>query len=835
MNNYTRHSNPQYRLLCIVICLFFLIPIRSQIVINELMQSNIDCVLDDQNEFPDSWVELYNAGANAVTLMAYRIGIKANFSKAYVLPTITIPSKGYRVIYCDKKASSLHTNFVLESTTASSLYLFDASGNSVDQVTLIPAMLAPNVAYGRVSDGLVNWKFLVTPTPNQTNNSSSVASAVLPDPVFSISGRTLTATISLSITKPTNAPVNSVVRYTLDSSEPTTSSPILESGSTIVVSNTTIVKAKLFAPDAASPLAVTHSYIFHKRRVSLPVISISTNRQYLYDSKLGIYVIGNYSSTTSNFQFDWRRPLTIEYFPASGTQAVLNQRGEMRVSGGASRQAAQKSLILYSNKRFGQKYFNYDFWADKPANMPIKSILLRNSGNDFLYSGFRDAVMQMICFKGGMDLDWQAYQPAILYLNGSYNGIINIRERSTEDYVYANYNQLEDIDMFENLWDCKAGDWGNLNAFKSFYANNGNSYAAFEQWMDVNEFMNVNLLNVYFENRDYPGNNNLMWRPRVAGGKWRWIVKDTDFGLGLYNFSAEYDFLNFMTRTDPYEQNWANSADATQLFRQLMSNDTFKNKFIDKLAVAMGDYLSGEAGGAMIDSVKNMLAFEYPYHREQYASYNTWVNWTEEVNNMKSFMYTRTAYLYDTHLRNFFNLGVSVPTTVNLSLKNSQSLVVYFNNNLLSKGKFNGKFYQGREIKLKASSKLSNRIVAGWLLTTTVDNQETTDTVPSDSLNYLIPVGCTSISIEAILGETTAINPLTQLNPNVQLMLFKGFLLGENLPLNSTLVISDVSGRILFHVSNLENTCRIPFDLKGVFIATLSTDQYHKSFKLIAN
>ena len=33
-------------------------PSHAQLIINELMQSNIDCVMDDINEFPDSWVEL---------------------------------------------------------------------------------------------------------------------------------------------------------------------------------------------------------------------------------------------------------------------------------------------------------------------------------------------------------------------------------------------------------------------------------------------------------------------------------------------------------------------------------------------------------------------------------------------------------------------------------------------------------------------------------------------------------------------------------------------------------------------------------------------------------
>ena len=75
---------------------------------------------------------------------------------------------------------------------------------------------------------------------------------------------------------------------------------------------------------------------------------------------------------------------------------------------------------------------------------------MRNSGNDFMWSHFRDAAIQLTCYRGGMDLDWQAYQPTIWYLNGAYMGITNLRERSNEDHTYSNYNKLEDIDMFEN-------------------------------------------------------------------------------------------------------------------------------------------------------------------------------------------------------------------------------------------------------------------------------------------------------------------------------------------------------------------------------------------------
>ena len=62
---------------------------KAQVIINELMQSNIDCVMDDINEFPDSWVELYNSGTTAVNLNTLSISDENDPNKAWSLPNKT--------------------------------------------------------------------------------------------------------------------------------------------------------------------------------------------------------------------------------------------------------------------------------------------------------------------------------------------------------------------------------------------------------------------------------------------------------------------------------------------------------------------------------------------------------------------------------------------------------------------------------------------------------------------------------------------------------------------------------------------------------------------------
>ena len=86
---------------------------RAQLVINEFMQSNIDCVMDDLNEFPDSWVELYNSGDSDINLESYKLGTKEDGSDAWQLPYKDVGAKKYILVYCDKESISLHTPFRL--------------------------------------------------------------------------------------------------------------------------------------------------------------------------------------------------------------------------------------------------------------------------------------------------------------------------------------------------------------------------------------------------------------------------------------------------------------------------------------------------------------------------------------------------------------------------------------------------------------------------------------------------------------------------------------------------------------------------------------------------
>ena len=724
----------------------------AHLIINEIMQSNIDCIMDDFNEFPDSWVELYNPGPDTENLADYSLGTKDKAKKAYRLPSGSIPAGKYMVIYCDKAAQGRHTDFRLESGKDGAVYLFK-NNEIVDHLEGLKKQPAPNIAYGRATDNSDKWGYQALPTPGAAN-CGTTCKEILGEPVFSVPGKVSSDVFDLELSLPEEAPEGTLIRYTLDGKEPTEASPIYSNP--IHMSVTRTVRARLFCDGYLSPRSTTHSYIRHPREVTLPVVSIVTNKDYFYDNKLGIYVKGNYNSQTPNYEYDWRRPINIEYFEASETESAINQLCETRVKGGATRGSALKSLAVYANKRFGEKRFNYEFFPDQtPGIDEFKSFEMRNCGNDFDYMYMRDAIIQQ---SMGMncDLDWQPSRPVIFYINGEYKGLLNIRPRSNEDHVYSYYDGLEDIDIIENWWELKEGSMDNFNTFKEFYEGKDHSFKEFDVLMDTGEFCNLMIMGTFFDNKDFPGNNIVMWRPIADGGRWRWISKDTDFGMGLYGERANYPTLNWITNQgyDNNKNDWANKWEHTRLFRRLLDTPEFKDMFIDRCAVYMGDFLTPEAIIARIDARYNEIKTEYKFHRDQINPW--WPVYSQEVDWGKEWTRQRHTFFYN-HLATFFGLKSPVSLTI---LNGYEGRTLTINDIPLKAENFNGKYFPQRRLTIRSDSETDGLYVNGWEVKVTASGQTTSNTYNNETLTITMPEA-SHVVISPLLGtEPNAVEQL---------------------------------------------------------------------------
>ncbi len=141
----------------------------------------------------------------------------------------------------------------------------------------------------------------------------------------------------------------------------------------------------------------------------------------------------------------------IEFFETNGSKEI-DQNVGIRISGGWSTKNICKSLVIYAREKYDEKdSINYDIFNGETKNKDnnevldkFKSLKLRNSWQDFNHTMFKDAFLQSLIDDIGVDT--QGYRPVIVFINGEYWGIHNVRECLDEYYLENNYDiDSEDV------------------------------------------------------------------------------------------------------------------------------------------------------------------------------------------------------------------------------------------------------------------------------------------------------------------------------------------------------------------------------------------------------
>ncbi len=707
-------------------------PLTAQttgLIINEVMQSNIDYLLVEK-DFPDSWVELYNSTDADVNLGGYRLGEHADGRGAYQFPggSGKVPARGHLVICCDKENRGLHTSFRIDSGQAS-LYLFNPSGQVTDSL-LLPKMPAPNIAFGRVTDGAAEWHYEVTPTAG-TANGGEGSSLLLPEPRFSVPGGLQTEPFALTLSLPQtdDLPADTRLYFTVDGTEPTRASRSIVGSQTFQVSQTTVIRAKLISAHALSPVSTVQSYIFHPRQTSLPVISIVTDQEYIFGNELGI-ASSIVQDGRPNYMQAWRRPVNVEFYDTrQGGIQRFNQLAETAISGVSTREQPQKSFKIYANKRFGKKTFKGNFWDDKPEVGKVKSFVLRSGGNNSFTTRINDALVQKLFGTHLDNLDWQAYQPVIVYINGIYRGEAGLRERSNEDFVEANHD-IEDIEMADETSYQQPADGSLFAQFRTTYRSRQSTYGQLEQQMDMDNFTKALLAEMYAMNTDFPTNNVSMWRPLEEGGRWRWILKDLDrAGMSLALYPSSFDMYNYLFNPDPLMYSGMYHFD---LYKKLSTLPQWRDTFADYLLVCLGDFLKPHLVTALADEMSDEVYEELKYTFQAYNCTTEWGHYRQNLSNFKNFLAGRPAHLLR-QAAAYLNLGHVLAMTVanpqsldsdttGVSLQNLDSSTtgvspdgqIRINGLPLTSGDFQGSCFSARPVTL-----CSGRTDLFWRLTVT--------------------------------------------------------------------------------------------------------------------
>ncbi len=654
----------------------------SNIYINEVVANSSERV-DELGSFED-WIEIYNDNDFEVEIGGlYFTDEQANPAQWQLSYPFTIPAKGFFTVWADGRPEEgeAHANFKL-SDNGENLAIYQLIGN---EFVLIDAKATPEIpfkaSFGRVTDGAAEWVLFGEVTPDLSNDGAEL---YLAPPSISLTSGIFTTSQTVTLTHPDPA---AIIRFTLDGSEPTASAPTYTSE--ISIDNSVSIRAKAFKTGHRTSQIAVESYLFNVSN-TLPIVHITTDPDNFFSDETGMYVEGTNGITgycddvnPRNYCQDWERPIHISLFEPDGTE-VFSKSAGASISGACSRNNPMKSLNIYfRNGTYGSKGFDYPLFGDR-GNNEYSRLKLRNSGNDYVRTMIRDGLIQSMLFDK-VDIDLQAYRPAVMYLNGEYWGIHNLRDHLSADYVERlhGYDKYE-IDMLKNPgvgWqEIKDGDDVHYNALADFLENNDLSVAAnYNQAADqieINEFLNYQISEVYISNFDWPGNNVIAWRPRTESGKWRYVLFDTDISSNNQFWFFEFVAPSFNTlahATEPNYSGWPNDKQSTLFFRKLLENETFRNEYIQRTCSYIELVFNEDRVNHFTDSISNLINAEIPAHIDRWVDdsvpfqYRTsggeYPKWLNNLAEFKTFFVERPDYM-----RGFINDHFTLDGTYQLSV-----------------------------------------------------------------------------------------------------------------------------------------------------------------------
>ncbi|CAN5425532.1 hypothetical protein BH11BAC1_BH11BAC1_03680 [soil metagenome] len=546
------------------------------------------------------------------------------------------------------------------SRSGETVYLSDGFSTVVDQHTYLNMEL--DNSKGRIPDGSVNWCYFKFPTPGLTNNSSTCYSGYATIPLFSLQAGFYSGLHFLTIT--TTQP-SGVIRYTLDGSEPRDTSTIYSSP--LLLSSTTIVRAKVFATGFLPSTTVSNTY-FINENIHLPVFTINTDPYNLYDTLYGIYATGLNADTAyphfgANYWQDWERPAAIEFYDKSKNR-ILKFDGDISIAGNYSQAYPQKSFEIKLSDKYGTGSISYSFFPDKPYIDKTSDIVLRNAGTDNCQMHYRDHLMEKIL--KGTHADYLAQDPIILFLNGQFWGMYQVVENDNKNFVESNYglksNEIDFLKESGNIETTCGSDTGFFNMLS--YSNTANQttlqfYDDMNGMFDLENMTDYFAAETYYCNEDFIGpwtNNIVLWRPNSPIGKWKYVTKDLDFGLGL---SSRYQDNMLDTILHPFATCYN-----AQILKNMLLNPTFKRYFINRYADLINTTFLPSNMLPALNAIHDSMVFDMPQHFSKWGM--TQFVWDREMNKAEDFINLRPAYARN-YIQSEFVMTSQVTLTLNAS------------------------------------------------------------------------------------------------------------------------------------------------------------------------
>ncbi len=593
-------------LLLLLVLLSAFNAVTAQVLINEFSCANKSVIADNFGEYED-WIELYNAGTTPIDLTGYYLSDNKINPTKWPIPSGILNPGAFRLFFASGRnvvgAGFSHTSFKLTQTSTEEVVFSDPTGTIVDSITIRPNLL--DHSNGRTTNGAATWSVFNVPTPNAANTGAFAGYAQKPtfslNPGFYAGAQTL----AMVTTDPT-----CTIRYTTDGTDPNATSTAYTAP--ITVNQTTLFRARCFSSNTTLlPGFIESNTYFINITHTLPVVSLG----------------GEYATLFASWGM--RLPSSFEYFDNTGA-FQFEGYGEADKHGNDSWAYPQKGMDYVVRDEYGyENEFDYQIFQTK-TRQKFQRLIIKAAASDN-YTGFggpsahiRDAYIQSLSDRAGLALDSRTSENCIVYINGQYWGVYELREKHMDpDYTeYYHGQKEEDLDWL-SYWGGltvrygSAADWNNLYSYitTNSMAVQANYNQAANR-IDVMSVIDYMIINTWSVNSDWVNWNSMWWRGNgTPNVKWRYVNWDMDntFNLGQ-NYSG-WPTTTYTANPCGLSSSFTNAGPDMghfDIFNALMENPGFKSMFVNKYSQLTQSYFSCNYALAFLDSMIANIAPEMP-------------------------------------------------------------------------------------------------------------------------------------------------------------------------------------------------------------------------------
>ncbi len=602
----------------------------DNIYINEIVSNNGSSA--KEHDRGDDWAELYNANPYPIALKDLCVSDNPyNYCKWQIESPIYIDAEDFIRLWFDDspQLGPCHIPFKLDAEGESlfiSQLLPDGQYQLLDSISF-PA-LAAGRCFGRTEDAGPEWAKLGRASPSRSNKGSGLYYDA--EVEFSIEGGAYELGTSIFLSSSNS---EAQIRYSIDGSPPDSSSLLFTDS--LYLNEPMLIRAVAWMPGYEKSNENQEFYYLRETH-DLPVFHLSIDPLHLWNHGEGFYVsgesgqLGQCAAIARNWNREWERLSRAQFFDQQGTK-VFDLEAGAKIGGGCSRNFAKKQFNLF----FRGDKIEYPIFSHSPIQK-YKRLKLRNGGTDYDNAIIRDASIAAM-LRNQIDLDILECEPLVLYLNGDYFGAYVLREFYGRHYFKHHYGvDRDDLDFIKNPYQWpiqKEGSYEAWQQLSTFIRENSmteaDNYEHLQNLIDLNEYMNYHIVEIYLANYDWPQNNVGVWKQR-QGGKWRWLLYDLDISSGRtagYSCTASYNMIDHATSTSGPA--WPNGEASTLFLRKTLENQDFRSEFVQRTCTFAQTIFSPSRSIAYIDSMVADFSPEMPAMRSTFANApESWSQWS---------------------------------------------------------------------------------------------------------------------------------------------------------------------------------------------------------------